>query len=130
MTDPIERSARAAAQRLTAQYGPGLPVDVGAALHTRGAVQRPERYVDPVSLASLIVSVAALAWTVYNDLRAQTAEPSPAVVARTIRVQLSDTSELDPAQRDCIIDIVVEETVQTASTELTTRLTSGDELDG
>lgn len=33
--------------------------------------------------------------------------------AIAIRVQLSDTGELDPAQRDRIIDIVVEETVQT-----------------
>jgi len=110
---PIEHSARAAAQRLADQYGPGLPVDVEAALHTRGATQRPERYVDPISIAGLIVSIATLAWTVYNDLRTKAPEPSPAVVARTIRVQLSGTGGLDPAQRDRIIDIVVEKTVQT-----------------
>lgn len=127
MTDPIGHSARAAAQRLAAHYGPGLPADLEAALHARGATQRPERYVDPISLAGLIVSITTLAWTVYNDLRAKTSAPSPAVVARTIRVRLNDTSELDAAQRDRIIDIVVEETVQTATQ---TRLASGSEGDG
>jgi hypothetical protein len=87
---------------------------VEAALRTRGAPQRPEQYLDPISLAGLIVSVATLAWAVYNDLRIKTPEPSPAVVARAIRVQLSDVGELDSAQRDCIIEIVVEETIQTA----------------
>ncbi|MGH3916279.1 MAG: hypothetical protein ACRDTC_23155 [Pseudonocardiaceae bacterium] len=113
IADPIEHSARAAAQRLATQYGPELPVDVEAALHTRGTTQLPERYVDPISIAGLIVSVATLVWTVYNDLRTKMPEPSPAVIARTIRIQLSDTGGLDPAQRDRIIDIVVEETVQT-----------------
>lgn len=85
-----------------------------AALHTGGATQRPEQYLDPISLAGLIVSVAGLAWTIYNDLRTKTPEPSPAVVDRTIRVQLSDVGELDSTQRDRIIEIVVEETIQTA----------------
>ena len=115
MNDPIGHSARAAAQRLTAHYGPGLPADVEAALHTQGATHRPERYVDPISLASLIVSVATLAWTVYNDLRTKTPQPAPDVVARTVRVRLSDTTGLDPAQRDRVIDVVVEETVQASS---------------
>jgi hypothetical protein len=114
MTDPIGHSARAAAQRLAAEHGPGLPADVEAALRTQGLSRRPEQYVDPISLAGLIVSVATLAWTIYNDLRTKTPEPSPAVVARTIRVRLSDVGELDSAQRDRIIEIVVEETVQTA----------------
>lgn len=115
--DPIEHSARAAAHRLAAQYGPGLPAEVEAALHTRGTDQRPERYVDPVAVASLIVSVATLAWTVYNDLRTKTPQPSPDVVARTVRVRLNDTAGLDTAQRDRIIDVVVEETVRTVESE-------------
>lgn len=114
---PIEQSARAAAHRLATQYGPGLPAEVEAALHTRGADQRPERYVDPISLASLIVSIAALAWTVYTDLRTKTPQPSPDVVARTVRVRLSEVTRLDPAQQDRIIDIVVEETVRTVESE-------------
>jgi len=114
MIDPVEHTARAAAHRLAAEHGPGLDIDVEAALHARGATRHPEQYLDPISLGSLIVSVAALAWTVYTDLKNKTPKPSPAVVARTIRVRLSNDGELDPAQRDRIIDIVVEETVQTA----------------
>ena len=114
MTDPIGHSARAAAQRLAAEYDPGLLAEMEVALCTRGSTYRPAQYLDPISLAGLIISVATLAWTIYNDLRTKTPEPSPAVVARTIRVQLGDVGELDPAQRDRIIEIVVEETVQTA----------------
>ncbi|MGH3693746.1 MAG: hypothetical protein ACRDRX_07100 [Pseudonocardiaceae bacterium] len=114
MTDPVEHTARAVAQRLAAQYGPGLATDVEAALHARGSTQQPAQYVDLISLGSLIVSIATLAWTVYTDLQKQTPRPSPAVVARTIRVRLSGNGELDPAQRDRIIDIVVDETVQAA----------------
>lgn len=88
-----------------------------AALHIRGTDQRPERYADPISLASLIVSIATLAWTVYNDLRTKTPQPSREVVARTMRVRLNDAAGLDPAQRDRVIDVVVEETVQAIESE-------------
>jgi hypothetical protein len=115
MTDPVEHSARAAAHRLAAEHGPGLPADVEAALHARGSTRRPEQYLDPISLGALVVSIASLAWTVYTDLRNKTPHPSADVVARTIRVQLPSAGELEPAQRDRIIDIVVSETVQAAN---------------
>jgi len=111
MTDPVEHIARAAAARLAAQHGPTLPVDVEAALHTRGPAPEPDRYLDPVSLGALIVSVASLAWTVYTDLKHKTPNPSPDVLARTIRVQLHDADRLDPTERDRIIDAVVSETL-------------------
>ncbi|HEU4421199.1 MAG TPA: hypothetical protein VFR67_01520 [Pilimelia sp.] len=111
MTDPVEHIARAAAARLAAQHGPALPVDVEAALHARGPAREPDRYVDPISLGALIVSVASLAWTVYTDLRQKTTNPSPEVLTRTIRVQLRDVDRLDPTERDRVIDVVVTETV-------------------
>jgi tetratricopeptide (TPR) repeat protein len=114
MTDPVEHTARAAAHRLATEHEPGLAADVEAALHARGSNQHPERYLDPISLGSLIVSVATLAWTVYTDLKKKTSTPSPAVIARTIRVQLSNDGKCDPAQQDRIIDIIVDETVQAA----------------
>jgi hypothetical protein len=57
MTDPITAAARATAERLAAEYGPGLAADVDAALHARGTAQRPGRYLDPVSVGSLIVAM-------------------------------------------------------------------------
>jgi hypothetical protein len=41
MTDPIAAAARAAAERLVPDYGPGLVVDVEVALNVREANQRP-----------------------------------------------------------------------------------------
>ena len=111
MANPIAHAARAAADRLAAEHGPGLTADVEAALHARGSTQQPEQYPDPLSLGSLIVSIATLAWTVYIDLRKSTPKPSHAVIGRTIRVRLPN-DDFDPTQRDRIIDIIVEKTIQ------------------
>jgi len=112
VTDPVDHVARAVARQLTADYGPVLPAQVEAALHMRGLSGPPTRYGDPVSVASLVVSVAALAWTVYIDLRKRTPTPSQEVLARTVRVRVEDAGELSHAERDRIIDIVVEETAR------------------
>jgi hypothetical protein len=69
MTDPAVGATRSAAAILAPDLGPNLPAEVEAALAARDAQQRPDRYLDPVSLASLIVSIATLAWTIYNDQR-------------------------------------------------------------
>ncbi|MDJ1135454.1 hypothetical protein [Streptomyces iconiensis] len=119
MTDPIATGARAAANRLTAPNGPALAAEVEAALHVRATTSRPVQYIDPVSLGALIVSIAGLTWTVYRDLRKTTPAPSPEVVARHVRVRLDRDSrppgpELDAADRDQVIEIVIEETVRSA----------------
>jgi hypothetical protein len=82
MTDPAADAARSAAAILAADLGPGLPAEVEAALAARGTGQRPDRYLDPLSLASLIVAIATLAWTIYNDRRKQTPGPPPEAIAR------------------------------------------------
>jgi hypothetical protein len=117
MTDPIADSARAAADRLAAELGPELVTDVEAELHTRQATRRPDRYLDPISLGGLIVSVATLAWNVYTDLKSKTPSPAPDVVARTVRVELGPSEAATPQQRDRIIEIVVSETVQAVDNE-------------
>ena len=77
----MRTTARAAAQRLSGEYGYELRQAVESAMQDGQA--RPGQYVDPVSLASLIVSASALAWTVYTDLRARNDKtPSHAVVTR------------------------------------------------
>lgn len=111
MTDPVADASRAAAQRLADQYGRSLAVDVEEALYVRGESRSPERYLDPVSLGGLIVSVATLAWTVFNDLRNKAAMPSTDVVARRVRVRLEAHASVTPAERDHIIDLVVSETI-------------------
>jgi hypothetical protein len=114
MADPIEHCARAAARRLATEFGLDLRPDVEAALYARNSSRRPERYYDPISLGALIVSIASLAWTVFIDLKKNTSQPSPDVVARTVRVQLRNTDQFDSTQRDRVIEIVVHETAELA----------------
>ncbi|MFI6296628.1 hypothetical protein ACIBEJ_33915 [Nonomuraea sp. NPDC050790] len=110
MTDPAAEGARAAAHRLAAQHGPALTTDVEAALHARDTNRRPDQYLDPISLGSLIVSVATLAWTVYTDLKKKTDTPSADVITRTVRTELRRTRTVS-IRDDQVIAITVQETL-------------------
>jgi hypothetical protein len=114
MTDPAADTARSAAAILAADLGPGLPVEVEAALAARGTGQRPDRYLDPVSLASLIVSVATLAWTIYNDQRTRTPDPPPDSIARQVRITLRDQDTPLPAGAERITEVVATEITRQA----------------
>ncbi|MFL6077251.1 MAG: hypothetical protein ACJ73S_28130 [Mycobacteriales bacterium] len=96
-----EAVARAAARRL------GLEGEVEAVLTANGSGRQ---YADPTAVAALVVSVADLAWTVYQDLRSRTSGPSRQVIARRIRVEVTSTT-VDPSTRDRIIEIVIDETI-------------------
>jgi hypothetical protein len=113
VTDPVAAVARAAAERLAPDYGPRLKPDVEAALYTREAQRGPDQYIDPVSLGSLIVSIATLAWTIYSDLRKKTPDPAPEVAARTLRVELRQHTD-DTPDSDKITDVIVTEIVNGA----------------
>lgn len=103
----IEKAALATADRMAAEHGPQLRTDVLAALHAPD--HSSGQYLDPVALASLIVSAATLAWTIYQDLRATKPNPEADTIARRIRLELPTDNNTDPQQRDSIIHIVVEE---------------------
>ena len=113
MNDPVGIAARAAAQQLQAEAGPGLVAEVEAVLATRESPSAPPQYVDPVALASLIVAIASLAWTVHTDLKKRTAQPSAEVVARTVRVTRQDQGQA--AAPDHIVEVVVTETIRMAA---------------
>ena len=112
MNDPVTAAARAAAELLAAEYGPGLRVEVEAALDARGAPQRPVQYLDPVSLGSLIVSAATLAWTIYADLRKSTLEPATDEVARQVSTELRERGDASPQKADRITEVVVTEIIK------------------
>ncbi|HWX45141.1 MAG TPA: hypothetical protein VNY52_07435 [Solirubrobacteraceae bacterium] len=115
MPDPVADTAHRAAERLAVELGPELLAEVEAAVQARDAEHSPERYViDPISLGSLIVATATLAWTVYADLRKRTPKPAPEVIERTVRVELSRTDKTNPEQRDRIVEVVVNETLRVA----------------
>lgn len=114
MTDPPADGARAAGRQLSRQYGPNLSDSVETALQKRDFPEPPGQYPDPVSLGSLIVSIATLAWMVYSDLRAKHSEPESDTVIRTVQMQLSDKHSLDTSQHEEIITITVQETLKSA----------------
>ncbi|MFD0745885.1 hypothetical protein ACFQ1L_31665 [Phytohabitans flavus] len=75
--------------------------------------QDQRQYLDPVSLGSLIVSVAALAWTIANDLRSRRQAPSVEQVARQVRIELTVTGHLANAETlDKIVNVVIAETLK------------------
>src|SRR5690348_6905661 len=92
MTDPAADAARSAAAILALDLGPNLPAEVEAALAARDTQHRPDRYLDPVSLASLIVAIASLAWTIYSDQRKRShaADPQSSTIARQVRITLRE----------------------------------------
>jgi hypothetical protein len=61
--------ARRAADRLANEIDKGLRQDVERELAKDPLEQRPERVIEPVSFAALIVSLASFGWTVYRDLK-------------------------------------------------------------
>jgi hypothetical protein len=113
MTDPVGDAARSAAVILAPDLGPSLPAQVEAALAARYAGKRPDRYLDPVSLASLIVAIATLAWTIYNDQR-RTPDPSASSIARQVRITLQDEDVSLPPGSERITKVVVTEITRQA----------------
>ena len=114
MTDPAADAARAAAAILARDFGPDLPAEVEAALAVRDTQQRPDRYLDPVSLATLIVAIATLAWTIYNDQRNRAQEPQPSSIARQVRITLRDQDTTLPPGTERITEIVATEITRQA----------------
>jgi len=114
MTDPAAEAARSAAAILAPHLGPNLLAEVEAALAARGTQQRQDRYLDPVSLASLIVAIATLAWTIYNDQRKHTPDPQASSVARQVRITLRDQDMPLPPGTERITEVVATEIIRQA----------------
>jgi hypothetical protein len=114
MTNPITAGARAAANRLDAEFGPGLPSEVEAVLLDTESGEQSERYLDPISLASLIVSLASLAWNIYSDKRKKTPEPAHEDIVLAVRTELHSPENAGPVLQDKIIEVVVTEVTRAA----------------
>lgn len=80
------------------------------ALAARGTQQRPGRYLDPISLAGLIVSIATLAWSSYTDQRDRNRQPpSASTIARQVRITLREQDIDLPAGGERITEVVATE---------------------
>ncbi len=125
MTSPAADAARAAAKILAADLGPALPAQVEAALHaalhaSEDEQQRPSRY-DPTAIAglgigaaSLIVTVAQLAWSILAGRRDHAAEPSHDAITREVRITLREQDAPLPPGSDRITEVVVTEVIRLA----------------
>jgi hypothetical protein len=114
--DPAAVAARAAAVRLSSEFGSQLPADVEAALYARGQACEPNRYIDLVELGSFLVSAASLAWQIYDSRRMKGEKPTAPVLAREVRVVQRERTQLD-GTRERIIEVVASEVVNTAAEE-------------
>ena len=114
MTDqPVPAAARAAARQLSAEYGPRLVIDVETALYARDGEHRPTGYFDPLELAGLIVSIASLAWQIYDTRRKKGEKPTAPILAREVRVVQREHTGLD-GTKEKIIEIVATEITRSA----------------
>lgn len=77
-------------------------------IETSLAGDLPTLYLDPGSFGSLIVSTAALAWTIYNDLRNRhpSAPPDADALARQVRMILRQQEITMPEGYERMIEIV------------------------
>jgi hypothetical protein len=107
--------ARHAAVRLAATLGPDLPAQVEQELNA-DPLDPPKRLADPISLASLLVSIAALAWTIWHDLKKDhaTRPQSEQAEALAAALALAAPPALAPPQRTLLVRVVAEETVRIA----------------
>jgi hypothetical protein len=105
-----ETLARRTAGRLAPQLGANLPASVEAVLH--GDAETSQRY-DPttlIALATLVLNIAKFAWDIWKDTKKSGApSPSPEVVARRIRLEVTLPDGVTSGQRDHIIAAVVDE---------------------
>ena len=115
MTDTVAQAARAAAAILAPDLGLALPAQVEAALAARLTSKRPDRYLDPVSVGSIIVSIATLAWTIYTNQRSRTHDPKSDTVAREVLITLREQEILLSAGTERITEIVATEIIRQGS---------------
>jgi hypothetical protein len=119
VTDPVADAARAAAAVLAPDLGPGLPAEVEAALYARGRSEQAPGQYDPAAIAglavagaSLIVSIAQLAWSIVSDQHTRTAKPSHETIARQVRIALRQQDKPLPPDTDRITEIVITEIIR------------------
>jgi hypothetical protein len=109
MTNPVVAGARAAAGRLSARYGSGLPSEVEVVLLEAESVGESSQYIDPISLASLIVSVASLAWSICSEQRANGFDLAVKDLIKAVRTALRNPDDTRLVPQPEIIEVVVTE---------------------
>jgi hypothetical protein len=113
------RIARRAAQRLAGEIDPTLPDLVEHELAKDPLEQSHKRPLDPISLGGLIVSLAALGWTIYRDLKNDRKAAQKSVAAKRVAGQLGEEAKangwlakFNEQQQSLIINGIAQATVE------------------
>jgi hypothetical protein len=106
MSDPVARTARRTATEL-ASAAPGLRSEVEAVLQSRGTGSATQ-FLDPISLAAVIISAAQLAWTIHTDRKGRASQED---IARELRKEVTFPGDVAETTRDQIVDVVARETI-------------------
>lgn len=110
MRSSVDDIARRAAERLGPELDRNLPAIVEAELQGGRPPERFEPLGTVIALATLIVTAAQLAWTMYRDVKKdKKAAPAPDLMARRLRLELKIDENVSAEQRDKIIAVVVDE---------------------
>lgn len=115
MIDVVAVASRAAARQLAREYDPEIALDVETVLAARKQRLRTQSYIDFVSIGSLIVSAASLAWTIYADRRKETPEPDRDALDRAVRDGLGAPGDGNEEMHERITTIVIAEIINAAS---------------
>jgi hypothetical protein len=118
MIDPVALAARAVAARFAPEYDYDLVAATENALGKRQPGQRPRQYIDPVSVGSLIVAVATLAWTVYSDQRKKNPDASDDALESTIRVECRKVRRLSTSPGEASVETEITECIATEITRV------------
>lgn len=108
--DTVAGVARAAARELVPRYGPRLATDVESAIYADDGPQMgdqtaPDRFVEPIALGALIVSITQLGYQIYSDRRKKRQQPTREGIAGVIRIERHKHGDLTSEEAE-IIDIV------------------------
>lgn len=111
--------ARNSADRLVADGAKSsVFAEVEMALHDYDMEDDPGRYFDPIGLGGLIVSIASLAWSIYQESRSKGGDADPSAVEREVRVRITDGHGDEVGERESrIIEVVVREATAIAGSK-------------
>ncbi|MCX5801140.1 MAG: hypothetical protein NTX17_07120 [Candidatus Eisenbacteria bacterium] len=115
MLEPYEQIARNAAARLAATLGSELPQMTEKALDMPDARGVPDQYLDSataINLASLVVSIASLVWSMCQDRPQKTSKSNRDVIQRRITLKVGRPDGVSVSQRDRIIEVVIDEAMK------------------
>ena len=109
--------ARRAAQKLALSIDPSLPALTERILSVEeesGRDDGKDRYDmgTAIALASLLVSIAGLAWTIYRDLHRDGKKPGRDIIERRLRVETGEPDGIPASTRDLMIEVVVTEVIE------------------